>query len=288
MSVGEAANLLLSIANAGATLVIISLGLAVMFGMMGVINFAHGEFLMLGGFVTLTLAREGAPLPAAMVAGSLAVGVFGIIVERVLIRRFYRQLESTMLVTFGLSLVMVQGAVFIWGTRTLGIPTPLGTFDVGGYSISAYRVVLIVAAIALLLITWFAFTRTRVGLMARAASADPTMAAALGINPQRVNMYTFGFGAALAGAGGALLAPVVAVTPNMGAVYIPQAFMTVVVGGQGVVTGTAASAGVLGMVMHLVSEAVGPVVGVTGLLLSAIVILRLLPTGISGKLGRDL
>lgn len=288
MSVGEAANLLLSIANAGATLVIISLGLAVMFGMMGVINFAHGEFLMLGGFVTLTLAREGAPLPAAMVAGSLAVGVFGIIVERVLIRRFYRQLESTMLVTFGLSLVMVQGAVFIWGTRTLGIPTPLGTFDVGGYSISAYRVVLIVAAVALLLITWFAFTRTRVGLMARAASADPTMAAALGINPQRVNMYTFGFGAALAGAGGALLAPVVAVTPNMGAVYIPQAFMTVVVGGQGVVTGTAASAGVLGMVMHLVSEAVGPVVGVTGLLLSAIVILRLLPTGISGKLGRDL
>lgn len=288
MSVGEAANLLLSIANAGATLVIISLGLAVMFGMMGVINFAHGEFLMLGGFVTLTLAREGAPLPAAMVAGSLAVGVFGIIVERVLIRRFYRQLESTMLVTFGLSLVMVQGAVFIWGTRTLGIPTPLGTFDVGGYSISAYRVVLIVAAIALLLITWFAFTRTRVGLMARAASADPTMAAALGINPQRVNMYTFGFGAALAGAGGALLAPVVAVTPNMGAVYIPQAFMTVVVGGQGVVTGTAASAGVLGMVMHLVSEAVGPVVGVTGLLLSAIVILRLLPTGITGKLGRDL
>lgn len=288
MSVGEAANLLLSIANAGATLVIISLGLAVMFGMMGVINFAHGEFLMLGGFVTLTLAREGVPLPAAMVAGSLAVGVFGIIVERVLIRRFYRQLESTMLVTFGLSLVMVQGAVFIWGTRTLGIPTPLGTFDVGGYSISAYRVVLIVAAIALLLITWFAFTRTRVGLMARAASADPTMAAALGINPQRVNMYTFGFGAALAGAGGALLAPVVAVTPNMGAVYIPQAFMTVVVGGQGVVTGTAASAGVLGMVMHLVSEVVGPVVGVTGLLLSAIVILRLLPTGISGKLGRDL
>lgn len=288
MSVGEAANLLLSIANAGATLVIISLGLAVMFGMMGVINFAHGEFLMLGGFVTLTLARAGAPLPAAMVAGSLAVGVFGIIVERVLIRRFYRQLESTMLVTFGLSLVMVQGAVFIWGTRTLGIPTPLGTFDVGGYSISAYRVVLIVAAIALLLITWFAFTRTRVGLMARAASADPTMAAALGINPQRVNMYTFGFGAALAGAGGALLAPVVAVTPNMGAVYIPQAFMTVVVGGQGVVTGTAASAGVLGMVMHLVSEAVGPVVGVTGLLLSAIVILRLLPTGITGKLGRDL
>lgn len=288
MTFGQVLNTLLSIINAGATLVIISLGLAVMFGMMGVINFAHGEFLMLGAFVTLTLAKAGAPLPVAMVVGSLSVGVFGVIVERVLIRRFYSRLESTMLVTFGLSLIMVQAAVFIWGTRTLGIPTPLGKFDLGGFTIATYRLVLIAGALSLLLITWFVFTRTRLGLMARAATADPGMAAGLGINSQRVNMYTFGFGSTLAGAGGALLAPVVAVTPNMGAVYIPQAFMTVVVGGQGVVTGTAGSAGLLGMVLHLVSEAVGPVLGVTALLVTAIVILRVLPTGISGKLGKDL
>lgn len=288
MTFGQVLNTLLSISNAGATLVIISLGLAVMFGMMGVINFAHGEFLMLGAFVTLTLAKAGAPLPVAMVVGSLSVGVFGVIVERVLIRRFYSRLESTMLVTFGLSLIMVQAAVFIWGTRTLGIPTPLGKFDLGGFTIATYRLVLIAGALSLLLITWFVFTRTRLGLMARAATADPGMAAGLGINSQRVNMYTFGFGSTLAGAGGALLAPVVAVTPNMGAVYIPQAFMTVVVGGQGVVTGTAGSAGLLGMVLHLVSEAVGPVLGVTALLVTAIVILRVLPTGISGKLGKDL
>lgn len=288
MSFGEVANLVLSIANAGAVLVIISLGLAVMFGMMGVINFAHGEFLMLGAFTTLTLARSGVPLVLAMVAGALAVGVFGIIVERVLIRWFYNRLESTMLVTFGLSLIMVQSAVFIWGTRTLGIPTPLGKFNLGGYSISTYRLVLIAAAIALLIITWFVFTRTRIGLMARAATADPAMAAALGINARRINMYTFGFGATLAGAGGALLAPVVAVAPSMGAVYIPQAFMTVVIGGAGVVTGTAGAAGALGAVSHIVSNAAGPVLGVTALLLTAIVILRLLPTGISGKLRRDL
>lgn len=288
MNFGEAANIVLSIANVSATLVIISLGLAVMFGMMGVINLAHGEFLMLGAFVTLTVTRAGVPLGVAMLVGSLAVGAFGIGVEQVLIRRFYNRLESTMLVTFGLSLIMVQAAVFIWGNLTLGIPTPLGTFDLGGYSVSAYRLVLIAGAVAMLVLTWFTFTRTRLGLMARAATADREMAAALGINSQRLNTYTFGFGAALAGAGGALLAPVVAVAPTMGAVYIPQAFMTVVVGGQGVVTGTAGSAGVLGMVFHLASDAAGPVLGVTALLLTAIVIVRLLPSGISGKLGKDL
>jgi branched-chain amino acid transport system permease protein len=285
---GEAASILLSIANASAMLVIVSVGLAVMFGLMGVINFAHGEFLMLGAFVTLTANRAGIPLAAAMLAGSLAVGAFGIVVERVLIRRFYSRLESTMLVTFGLSLIMVQGAIFIWGTRTLGIPTPLGRFDLGGYSIPVYRLVLIAGAAALLVISWFTFTRTRLGLMARATTADAEIAAALGIDAQRLNMYTFGFGAALAGAGGALLAPVVAVTPTMGAVYIPQAFMTVVVGGQGVVTGTAGSAGVLGMVFYVASDVAGPVLGVTSLMLAAIVIVRLLPSGISGKLGRDL
>lgn len=288
MSIDDMLNFALGTASGAATLVIISLGLAVIFGMMGVINFAHGEFIMLGAFLTLTTVRAGVPLPVAMLVGALAVGGFGMLVEMLLIRQLYGRIEATMLATFGLSLILVQAAVFIWGTTTLGIPTPFGSMRVGDYSIAEYRLVIIAAAIALLVGVWFAFTRTKIGLMARAAAADKEMAACLGINAKRINMYTFAFGSALAGAGGALLAPMVAVTPSMGGVYVPQAFMTVVTGGAGIITGTAAASGLLGTVTYFVSNFAGPVIGVSALLVVSIVILRVLPTGISGTWKRDL
>jgi branched-chain amino acid transport system permease protein len=288
MSADEILNFGLGVATGVATLVIVALGLAVIFGMMGVINFAHGEFLMLGAFGTLTGVRAGLPLPVAMVVASLAVGGLGVVVERLLIQRLYGRLEATMLATFGLSLMLVQGAVLIWGTSTEGLKTPLGQVDIGRYSISEYRLVLIAAAIGLLTLVWFVFTRTRVGIMARAATQKPEMAAALGVNANRVNMWTFGFGCALAGAGGALLAPMVAIAASMGAVYIARAFMTVVVGGSGLITGTAASSGLLGTIERVVSDATAPLTGTAALLFTAIIIIRILPTGISGRWGKRL
>jgi len=277
------ANLALGILSGVATLVIISLGLAVVFGMMGIINFAHGEFLMLGAFMTLTGVRAGLGLWLSMVLAALAVGAFGLLVERLLIQWLYGRLEATMLATFGLSLILVQGAVLIWGTSTQGVETPLGSFGVGRYSISEYRVVLIVAALALLALVWWTFTRTRFGVMARAATQNREMASAVGINASRINMGTFAFGAALAGAGGALLAPLVAVAPSMGGAYIARAFMTVVVGGPGVVSGTAAASGLLGSVQRVVSDVSTAFVGTAALLIVAIVLLRVMPRGISGR-----
>ncbi len=288
MGVDDLVNFSVGFGMGAATLVVISLGLAVIFGMMGVINFAHGEFLMLGAFLTLSGVRVGLPLPVAMVAATLGVGLFGMLVERVLIRRLYGRLQATILATFGLSLILVQAAILTWGTSTPGISMPLGRAEVGDYSIAHYRLVVIAAAIGLLVLVWIVFTRTNFGLMARAAAVDSTMAAALGANASRLNMYTFSFGAGLAGAGGAILAPLVAVSPTMGAVYVPQAFMTVVVGGAGVISGTAGASGLLGLVTHLVAGIAGPVAGVTALLLAAIVLLRMLPTGLSGKLRKDL
>lgn len=141
---------------------------------------------------------------------------------------------------------------------------------------------LIAAAAALLGITYLVLNRTRYGTMARAAVALPDMAAAVGVDVRRTNMLTFGFGSALAGAGGALLAPIAAVVPSMGQVYVGRAFMTVVVGGPGVLSGTASAAGLLGGVNALVSNAATSVLGTAALLVVAIVILRFLPTGISG------
>jgi branched-subunit amino acid ABC-type transport system permease component len=281
-------NLAVSLLSSVALLVIVSVGLAVIFGMMGVINLAHGEFLMLGAFFTLSGVRAGLSVWVAMVVASVAVGVVGLVVERLLIQFLYGRLAATMLATWGLSLILVQVVVLVYGPATQGIPTPLGSMSIGRFSLSEYNLVLIAAAALLLAVVYWVFTRTRYGTMARAATQLPQMASAIGINAKRINMLTFAFGAALAGAGGALLAPVAGVVPSMGQAYVGRAFMTVVVGGPGVLTGTAAASGLLGSVDSLVSNVFSSFLGTASLLVVAIVLLRLLPTGISGRLRRQL
>jgi len=281
-------NLAVSLLSSVALLVIVSVGLAVIFGMMGVINLAHGEFLMLGAFFTLSGVRAGLNVWVAMVVASVAVGVVGLVVERLLIQFLYGRLAATMLATWGLSLILVQVVVLVYGPATQGIPTPLGSMSMGRFSLSEYNLVLIAAAALLLAVVYWVFTRTRYGTMARAATQLPQMASAIGINAKRINMLTFAFGAALAGAGGALLAPVAGVVPSMGQAYVGRAFMTVVVGGPGVLTGTAAASGLLGSVDSVVSNVFSSFLGTASLLVVAIVLLRLLPTGISGRLRRQL
>ena len=277
------ATLALSLLTSVSMLVIISIGLAVIFGMMGVINLAHGEFLMLGAFFTLSGQRAGLNVWLAMLVAALAVGVVGLVVERLLIQFLYGRLAATMLATWGLSLILVQVVVLAYGPTTQGIPTPMGSVEIGRYSVSQYNLMLILAAVVLLGVVFWVFTRTRYGTMARAATQLPSMASAIGINAKRVNMLTFAFGAALAGAGGALLAPVAGVVPTMGQAYVGRAFMTVVVGGPGVLSGTASSAGLLGSVDSIVSNLTTSFLGTAMLLVVAIVLLRVLPTGISGR-----
>jgi branched-subunit amino acid ABC-type transport system permease component len=277
------ATLAISLLTSVSMLVIISIGLAVIFGMMGVINLAHGEFLMLGAFFTLSGQRAGLNVWLAMLVAALAVGVVGLVVERLLIQFLYGRLAATMLATWGLSLILVQVVVLAYGPATQGIPTPMGSVEIGRYSVSQYNLMRIVAAVVLLGVVFWVFTRTRYGTMARAATQLPKMASAIGINAKRVNMLTFAFGAALAGAGGALLAPVAGVVATMGQAYVGRAFMTVVVGGPGVLSGTASSAGLLGSVDSIVSNLTTSFLGTAMLLVVAIVLLRVLPTGISGR-----
>jgi branched-subunit amino acid ABC-type transport system permease component len=284
----KAANIAISVATSVALLVIVSVGLAVIFGMMRVINLAHGEFLMLGAFATLQWTRWGVNIWLSMVLAALFVGVFGLVVERALIQHLYGRLADTMLATWGLSLILVQAVVLIYGPATKGIPTPLGSFSIGRYSISDYSIVMIGAALALLVLVFWVFTRTRYGIVARAVTQRPQMAAALGVNIRLVNMGTFAFGSALAGAGGALLAPLAGVVPSMGQAYIARAFMTVVVGGPGVLSGTSTASGLLGGIEYGVSYATTPYFGVGALLIAAILILRVMPTGLSGYFGRQL
>jgi branched-chain amino acid transport system permease protein len=288
VSVGWLLNIGVSIALSIAILALVSLGLAVMFGMMGIINLAHGEFLMCGAYVTLSLTRSDVPLWLAIPLGGLAVGVLGYGVERLLIRFLYGRLADSMLATWGLSLIMAQLTVLAFGPSTQGIPTPLGSLSIDGYSFSRYAFVIIVCAMLLMALVYLIFTRTSYGVMARAAVQNPAMAAAVGINPRKLNALNFAFGAALAGWAGGLLAPMVGVMPSMGEAYIARAFMTVIVGGPGIITGTASASLLLGGIENVVSYLSTPFFGQGALLIVAIIAVRLLPTGISGRWQRQL
>ena len=271
-----------------AFLVLISLGLAVIFGMMRVINLAQGEFMMLGAYCCSTAVHRGLNLFAAFLLAGMAVGLFGIVVERLLIRFLYGRIIDTLLATWGLSLFMVGGVTMIMGPTTESISAPFGNLDIGQYGIPAYSMVLIALAAGLLVLTYLLLRYTRAGLIARGTMQNPTMAAALGVSPSMVYMLTFGFGSALTGLAGAIMAPLSGVSPPMGAFFIAKAFITVITGGSMVLLGTISAASLFGSIDGVVSYLTTSVVGEVSVLLVAIVLLRLLPLGITGRLTRGL
>jgi urea transport system permease protein len=273
-----------------ATLVVVSAGLAVVFGLMRVVNMAHGEFLMLGALTTTTLVLKlGVPLWLAMIAAAATGAAVGAVLEIVLISRIYqRRIVDTLLITFGVSLVMFQLAVDVFGTTPPGIETPLGAITIGAYSFPAYTLVLVASAIAMSGALYFIFTRTRYGLLARATAQNPQMAQALGVGAKRINLMTFTLGCGLASLGGAIMAPMVSVSPSLGQAYVGQAFMTVVIAGPAFITGTLASALLLGGVSAALAQGATALWGVTGLFIAAIAVLRFKPTGLSGGWRRGL
>ena len=192
--------ILVEIVYAVASLVLISAGLAVVFGMMKVINLAHGEFMMLGGYAAITAVNLGINVFVAMlVVAPLMVGLIGLVVERLVIRRLYGCLVDTMLATWGLSLFFIGGVTMIFGNTTTGISTPISGFAVGGYQINGYNFFIVLVAAVLLAAMYVVLTTTRLGLVARGTMQRPDMAAALGYSPDRVYMATFFAGSALSG-----------------------------------------------------------------------------------------
>lgn len=274
----------LEILRAMAWLVLLSSGLAIIFGMMRVINIAHGEFLMLGGYTVIMSVKAGVNMWFAMlVLAPLVVGIFGILVERLVIRWLYGRLLDSLLATWGLSLLMIGGVTMLFGNTVEGVSTPLGGFGVGVYQVSVYNLVLIFAAIAILVSIWAVLRYSSAGLIARAVMQNPNMAQALGVNATFVYMATFGIGSALTGLAGGLIAPVTGVVPSMGVNLIGPAFITVITGGASIVTGTLTASGLLGSVSQGITFSSGPVYGDAALLIAALILLRVLPQGITGR-----
>ncbi len=271
-----------AVVNSIALLVLISLGLAIVFGMMRVINFAHGEFIMLGGYATVIAKHAGINLwLSILIVAPIVVGLIGAAVERLIIRRLYGHLVTTMLATWGLSLFLIGVVTAIFGNTTMGVSAPLGNIPVGAYSIGAYQLLLIAITALLVVCSLLVLHWTKYGLIARAAIQNSEMAATLGIDCNRVYATTFIVGAAISGLAGALLAPISGVLPHMGSAYVARAFVTVISGGGALITGFLSAATILGPVEALLSYFTTPIVGQASLLLLAVIVLRLLPTGVS-------
>jgi urea ABC transporter permease protein UrtB len=273
-------------ADVFAFLILSAAGLAIVFGMMGVINMAHGEFIMCGAYVTVGLVHAGFPLTLAQLCGTLAAGLIGVAVEWSLVRKLYKRPLDSLLATWGLSLIVTQGMLLVFGSTLTGVGTPEGSFVVGDYTFSVYRMVLFAAAVAVLGGIYFIFMRTRFGVHARATMQNASIAQATGVRVGRVYALSFGIGAALAGLCGALYAPTMTLIPTMGAAFLVEAFVTVVVGGANVLLGTAPAGILLAVIRTGLNGWGGQIVGQIGMLLAVIVVIRILPEGVSGWLAR--
>jgi len=279
--------LALDVLNAIAGLILLCLGLAIIFGMMRIINLAHGEFLMLGAYSTVIATNAGINIWVSMlIISPLFVGLVGLVVERCLIRFLYGRLIDTMLATWGLSLLIIGLVTTLFGNTIKGVSAPLGGISIGSYQASLYTLFLVLMAVLLLASVWAVMRFTRFGLIARATMQRPGMAAALGVHPSRIYMATFGAGAAITGLAGGLLAPISGVVPTMGAAYVAKAFITVVSGGPAMLAGTTSASMLFGAINQTASFVTTPVFGEVILFLSAIVLIRLLPEGISSRFFR--
>jgi len=273
-------------ADVFAFLVLASAGLAIIFGMMGIINMAHGEFITCGIYVTVIGVQNGLPLPVAQACGALAAGLIGVVLERTIIHRLYDRPLDSILATWGISLIVTQGMLVTLGSSWPSIGTPAGSFEVTPYTFSTYRLVLFASAVFVMIGIYFLFMRTSFGVLARATMQNARMARALGVRTPRIYAMSFGIGAALAGLCGALYAPTMTLIPTMGITFIVEAFVTVVVGGSNVLLGTVPAAIVLSAIRSALNAWQGQIVGQIGMLIAVILVIRVLPEGVSGWVAR--
>ena len=271
-----------------AFLALTSAGLAIVFGMMRVINLAHGEFVMLGGYATIASAKAGINIYFAMlVISPLVVGLWGLIVERVVVRHLYGRMVDTMLATWGVSLLMVGLVTLIFGNTAVSVPAPIPGYQLGSFQMGGYNLFIIAVGTLTVLGLWLLLRYTRVGLIARGAMQSADVAASLGYNPKLVYLWTFTAGAALSGLAGGVLAPLTGLLPSSGGAYIAKAFITVITGGAAVIAGTLSSSVIFGTINQLVSFGSTPVFGEIAMLALAIVLLRVMPQGITGRFFRN-
>ena len=274
----------------GALLALISSGLTIIYGTLGVLNLAHGAMFMLGGYAGFVAYEYTGSFIVAVIAGTLFVMLLGVVMERVVIRHFYgRPPEDQILVTFGLGIVFVEAARFAFGSLSKVVPVPsafIGITSLGFMYYPTYRLA-VVGIVAIALVTLFlVLYRTRIGMIVRAGIEDSVMVDALGIDVYRVFMLVFGIGAMAAGFAGIVNAPVVSLTPDMGEAILVQTFVVVVIGGVGSFPGAVLGGLIAGEIVSITAM-IDPAWSYVMLFAAMTLVLLVRPHGLLGTASRD-
>jgi len=274
----------------GALLALISSGLTIIYGTLGVLNLAHGAMFMLGGYAGWMAYDLSGSFVLAIIAGALFVMLVGVVTERVIIRHFYaRPPEDQLLVTFGLGIVLVELVRFCFGSLSKTVPPPaplVGITNMGFMLYPTYRIALLAIVTVALLALYFVLYRTRIGMIVRAGIEDSVMVSSLGINVYRVFMLVFGIGAMAAGFAGIVNAPVVSVAPDVGDAILVQTFVVVVIGGVGSFPGAVLGGLIAGEIISLTSM-IDPAYSYVVLFVAMTLVLVLRPYGLLGTAGRE-
>ena len=283
----------------GSVLLLAALGLAITFGLMGVINMAHGEMLMVGAYVTYVsqrLFQAYAPatfdyyLLVAIPAAFLVCAMIGMLMERSVIRFLYGRPLETLLATWGISLVLIQSVRLLFGAQSVEVANPSwlsgGIEVLYGVVLPYSRIAIIAFVILVVLSMWLLLQRTRLGLYVRAVTQNRSMAACMGIATAQIDMWTFGLGSGLAGLGGVVLSQIGNVGPELGQSYIIDSVMVVVLGGVGNIAGTVLGGIGLGLANKLLEPLAGAVLGKIGVLIFIVLFIQWRPQGLFALKGR--
>jgi branched-chain amino acid transport system permease protein len=274
----------------GALLALISSGLTIIYGTLGVLNLAHGAMFMLGGYAGYAAWHATGSFLVALVAGTLTVGLIGLLMERVIIRHFYsRPDEDQLLVTFGLSICFVEAVRFIFSSESLTVQAPAalsGITSLGVMMYPSYRLAVVGICAIALLVLYLVLYRTRLGMIVRAGIDDAVMVDSLGINVYRVFMVVFGIGAMAAGFAGIINAPVVSLTPGMGDDILVETFVVVVIGGVGSFPGAILGGLIAGEIISVTSM-FNPGYAYVMLFAAMTLVLVVRPHGLLGMAGRE-
>ena len=300
LSWGEKLGALFTGISLGSILLLVALGLAITYGLMGVINMAHGELMMIGAYATYVvqgLFRQYLPgmfdayLLVAVPASFLAAALVGAVLERLVLRHLYGRPLETLLATWGISLVLMQGVRSIFGAQNVGVENPSwmsgGVQLLANLSLPYNRLIIIGFAVFVLVGMTLLISKTRLGLFVRGVTQNRPMASALGVNTARIDTYAFSLGCGIAGLAGCALSQIGNVGPDLGQNYIVDAFMVVVLGGVGQLAGTVYAAMGLGLMNKLLEGVAGAVLAKIAVLVFIIVFIQKRPQGIFAMKGRS-
>ena len=262
-------------------MVLIVLGLGVIASMMGIFNFAHGEFVLLGAYTVYLVHEAGAPDWLGIATAPLVLAAVGLLLERFVIRRWYSTPIIAMLGTFAIGLVIRESVRGLLGGHYKSIEEPIsGAFTVGGIEFSWWRSIIILTTLAVILASWLLLTKTNIGLRVRGALENPMLARTCGISTSRLYGLTFAFGAALAGLAGALIVPLYQLSADIGTRFLVQSFLSVMLGGIGTFTGPVLGASVVGALAAGLPWFVIPVLADPLVFVIALAIVRFRPQGL--------